>query len=1320
MSFKSNSNSTSRSRVELEALLHDEDLDYEPDWTEHSEGDVSVTNRQSQETPQPEPSGVPFMESSSSSNNISSCQPVSNTIITDTNDEGRSATWSIDTMRKTFYSKNVHTGVDSQQKGHYLPYMEDSEKVYLDSSSEEEENSYFSKAKPQKYVERVESKDQVIESPVKSQPLFSYPSDSDRVTSKVNIIGQISYDPISKLWSPHSIEKTMTSTSSTVLGKKSLNFTIKLMGNKRICLSSKQKTRKNPWILKQGWTNLNVLKLDDLVVKFCPSKQSSNSKGCKFSDNEESSNTGSLFKSPTMSSLTGTERSIVKSTTNILQDVPEHAKDNIDVISLTAGSIWDEDRQDMSKQDIYDTNKEAFNVSDGKDIRMSMVANWVMKTDSEYDKPTVCRNFDNGKVPFNFRGLCYHWFFFNSCRNIKLCRQRHMLDHVINKIRNSSNQDLLEAYNFTKLYPQSFKLTYLYFADIFASRDDKEKLIDIIEMVLEDECSSFKIEGVNVILKALQKTNLSIFEDAVDYIRNKVDSTRYPKLGEILIEIIIFTDNLQQNWPVLRKLCNIGEKIPLRLAQIFLEKLINEAPDQHVCREIYQHIIVHKCIDLPSISTLIRDPFLKMCTSLEKRKEPWNDKDSSVKNMGGSSFPSVNLSPPLSMSGSAIQNAKEPVQHLNFSPPSQFGMESDLQDFASLYCQQTQFDQGDRQLTFSRFETNTFRDTRGHTSHVSSEEGDRSVSNISLKDNYFRNPVFSTHKPQYNNKGLHYDPANDYLSTSKHLQVTWCSAEPSEVGGIMSEFERLKRSGSPDKWNLPINAPQSNHGDYRCGLSMDFMPLRYPKVSEHQRDLSKFNRLQRVRVDNIEGDERNAQMECAVTSSNDTVDEKEKPPEQPVFGQIHFDSNYELNVSLHNLYLQRIDNVDIDEEDVHRLNDCVKYGNGPMFLELLQKYISPTTVQNFIAMSLAHLKGTNQMVARTYKKLLQSVEETMPYFYGNTKVRVVFEVITMNLLFELEHRNLFEDARDILMKFSNWDSLITSRLFIMDTCTGMSVVGRYLFIAKLLLHTKPELTYEILVCRSLCFLEECHKWPYHPRTPIPEIFNSDLIARNLVLDRFLKEAYCKNPVVVIQLYKMALTKKGGIWNYDVKPFINPMLEHLIQSNQVGHLKVFFKDLHLFLDYIERLVLKTFLLAVHDHLSLQDKFKLLEACMAKDVYMNLFQDQVLSPVIDMKTNMTNNEIMLIILYYFNMLDKAHGLPSSLKHGLKFQIKMPGDANFPQKRFSLTNNIHRSLVEVNAYIKWVLMEKCGVSSSENFPNVVEVTKEELVKYLVNGSQ
>jgi len=40
------------------------------------------------------------------------------------------------------------------------------------------------------------------------------------------------------------------------------------------------------------------------------------------------------------------------------------------------------------------------------------------------------------------------------------------------------------------------------------------------------------------------------------------------------------------------------------------------------------------------------------------------------------------------------------------------------------------------------------------------------------------------------------------------------------------------------------------------------------------------------------------------------------------------------------------------------------------------------------------------------------------------------------------------------------------QLFITDTYTGVSIVGRYLFIARLLVSCQPELSYEILTCPS--------------------------------------------------------------------------------------------------------------------------------------------------------------------------------------------------------------------------------------------------------------
>lgn len=66
---------------------------------------------------------------------------------------------------------------------------------------------------------------------------------------------------------------------------------------------------------------------------------------------------------------------------------------------------------------------------------------------------------------------------------------------------------------------------------------------------------------------------------------------------------------------------------------------------------------------------------------------------------------------------------------------------------------------------------------------------------------------------------------------------------------------------------------------------------------------------------------------------------------------------------------------------------------------------------------------------------------------------------------------------------------------------------------------------------DLHLLEESCKWPYHPATPIPEICESDLNNRNLVLKKFLQSGFLLNAVAVVQLYKLVLKQKGDIWRF---------------------------------------------------------------------------------------------------------------------------------------------------------------------------------------------
>lgn len=55
-------------------------------------------------------------------------------------------------------------------------------------------------------------------------------------------------------------------------------------------------------------------------------------------------------------------------------------------------------------------------------------------------------------------------------------------------------------------------------------------------------------------------------------------------------------------------------------------------------------------------------------------------------------------------------------------------------------------------------------------------------------------------------------------------------------------------------------------------------------------------------------------------------------------------------------------------------------------------------------------------------------EEHSPSFMSVPFQKAIFEVITMNLLFELDGRCLYKEAALLLQQFYDWDSLVSSKV----------------------------------------------------------------------------------------------------------------------------------------------------------------------------------------------------------------------------------------------------------------------------------------------------
>lgn len=198
-------------------------------------------------------------------------------------------------------------------------------------------------------------------------------------------------------------------------------------------------------------------------------------------------------------------------------------------------------------------------------VKMSRVAEWVDQTEelkpiiTEQKKVNELTNLIQVKstnfhfqIPIVYRGLCYRFFLTNQC-TLKFCTKSHTITLHKQRLASLTDQKLfIEAYNFAKSEPIWFSKMFHVFADIFASRglfqtkfwfnqnyvctfaDNKLALIEILETILVTLNDESRIEGVNTILKQLQKcTNLTIFEDVVKYVMAKVDTKKYPILGEL-------------------------------------------------------------------------------------------------------------------------------------------------------------------------------------------------------------------------------------------------------------------------------------------------------------------------------------------------------------------------------------------------------------------------------------------------------------------------------------------------------------------------------------------------------------------------------------------------------------------------------------------------------------------------------------------------------------------------------------------------------------------------------------------------------------------
>ncbi|KAF7266976.1 hypothetical protein GWI33_019756 [Rhynchophorus ferrugineus] len=1077
--------------------------------------------------------------------------------------------------------------------------------------------------------------------------------------------------------------------------KVSKNFKISVSGDNRSLVGPKKQKARRSWstkvkdVLKDDIriTSMDILRL--VVNKEIFSNSITCSKSSKEPQNipEEKMFKFPLKRPPSRKKFTGNNplpvllksREIeLKSIERIITGNKIHPLD--DAISLIGSTTIVEKDLDNTLTSSYEFETNKLNTNE----EVNKVEQW-LNTQNMGTKSFS----QNSGVPRIFRGLCYKHFFYNSCLNTNKCYNSHDLNGP-------------EAHNFVMSKPIFYKTVYKCFTKAFAKRDMKHELINVVQIFFNNNYGNVALtEGVTNVLDSLTETDLGTFEDSVEFLLLGISIKQYPMLGSIIFEIICNKGDVNRYWPIIRRLVLMGERMLPMLGAKFLINLMKPPVNFQLCREANKLLQKYNFINTDKVAPDVMSTFQQLCVEDEPSIPKTNNLYTVSKSPEGlriqlyneQTSPQIPVAAVHSPSTSKSLDEKTRSNSTNTDSSNSKGYDTDFedeQDLTELKFEPPASSQND-QNSFIWSQANpdlnpsrsfidakkmmgiNLNETRGSTTDGIFNFNDLDLRMCGPFDSASVDQTSSCASSSnyqvvkdYNKEGLLYDPTTDYTPVPKKSK-------------IMVTLNDFGRSNEDHDSNLIS-------GRYSGSETSD----TYVEDENHYKNIY------------FVGGRKVIEIEPFHTRNND------KPPELPLFGKFNeFNRWYKLNVNLHNLYLEDIDNIDLDKEDIIALNNCIKFSDGQSFLNLLHKYKGPMTIQNFISMTLAHLIGTNQMMAKIFFNLLASIEQSDPHYYGQVESRVILEVISMNFLFELDKRNLYSAITHLLLMFSNWDTLVSSRLFINKTVT---LIGRYLFIAKFMLHTKPELTYEILICENFHLLEHCGRWPCSLNPLVNGGTQADLKLRNTILTIFFTKSYLLNIIVVIQLYKTAL--KTGIYHFDVRPFINKMMVVLINKQQWILLKQILHEMDLFWRHLAKNTMRAFLIVTFKYINVNDAYKLFNKCVERGIYQNLDNTEAIVHTVHVKTNMLDEEIKLILQQYFMKLQQLKNLPPR-SETLKFIIGLPNQMEDNQDISIL--NLNRSVQVINEVLRYYLVEICSLKSKSSVPTLVEVEKDDLIDFL-----
>ncbi|KAL3278558.1 hypothetical protein HHI36_016104 [Cryptolaemus montrouzieri] len=417
--------------------------------------------------------------------------------------------------------------------------------------------------------------------------------------------------------------------------------------------------------------------------------------------------------------------------------------------------------------------------------------------------------------------------------------------------------------------------------------------------------------------------------------------------------------------------------------------------------------------------------------------------------------------------------------------------------------------------------------------------------------------------------------------------------------------------------------------------------------------------------------------------------------------QITVNPDFECNISLHNLYpMVQVCATEISNVDLLKLQKILGSNDGLEFLNVLDEYRDSFTIENFIVNTLTFITSTKVAtdIFRKFSSLLTAIEKVQRNWTDVPHIKMLIEVLAMNVVYSLENKGEWKRCRDILLRVKNIHSVVTSKIFFSRSHL-MSHMHRYIYIVRIFIRAEDfHWANEIFQWQVPNLLESPSKWPF-------QFVQSDLQMRNETLKLFFEEGFALNIVAANDLLKHIKVVLGGnveglnVWNL-FDNFMCTMMD--AGEEKRATLELLYR--HIVNDYglyMANEVLQGYLGYMEESIHYNDAFKLFRICCEKGVYHKYTGKE---RIIIIKTTMSNFEITCILDSYFENIVKRTVQPQDFY----IELKLPQSDQPRSGPHILKNRLNRSIFAIFTSILHILRIKYGIIIEQSVESKIFVSR------------